>query len=166
MAALVGFAGVMVVVQPGGETFSPAAFLPMAAAASWAVAAITTRMMSSERPETMLAWSAVVGLVTLSAFVPFEWHTPTLREIGIAFLMGAFSTTGHWLVILAYRKAPVSIVAPFSYVQLIFAGVLGFAVFGTIPDMWTLIGSAIIAASGLYTAHRERVRTMGAKSAP
>jgi len=165
MAALVGFAGVMVVVQPGGETFSPAAFLPMAAAASWAVAAITTRMMSSERPETMLAWSAVVGLVTLSAFVPFEWHTPTLREIGIAFLMGAFSTTGHWLVILAYRKAPVSIVAPFSYVQLIFAGVLGFAVFGTIPDMWTLIGSAIIAASGLYTAHRERVRTMGAKSA-
>jgi Permeases of the drug/metabolite transporter (DMT) superfamily len=160
-AAAVGFAGVVIVVRPGGETFSAAALLPMAAAASWAVAAISTRMMSSERPDTTLAWSALVGLIVLSVFVPFEWHTPTWREIGLAVLMGGFSTICHWLVVLAYRKAEVSTLAPFSYVQLVFAGILGFAVFGSIPDAWTLVGGAIIAASGLYTAHRERVRARG-----
>jgi len=162
-AAAVGFAGVMLVVQPGGEAFSLAAFLPMGAALSWAVAAIATRMMSSERPETTLAWSAVVGLLALTAFVPFGWHTPDLREIGIAALMGAFSTVGHWLIVLSYRRAPVSTLAPFSYVQLLFAGLAGFAAFGTVPGMWTFIGGAVIAASGLYTAHRERVRAREAR---
>ena len=162
-AAAVGFAGVMMVVQPGGDAFSLAALLPMGAALSWAVAAIATRMMISERPQATLAWSAVVGLVVLTAFVPYGWHSPTAREIAIAVLMGLFSTVGHWLIVLAYRKAPVSTLAPFSYVQLLFAGLAGFAAFGTIPGMWTFIGGVVIAASGLYTAHRERVRAREAR---
>jgi len=162
-AAAVGFGGVMLVVQPGGEAFSLAALLPMGAALAWAFAAIATRMMSSERPETTLAWSAAVGFVALSAYVPFGWHDPTLREIWIAFLMGAFSTVGHWLICVAYRRAPVSTLAPFSYVQLLFAGLMGFAAFGNVPGAWTLVGGVVIAASGLYTAHRERVRAREAR---
>jgi drug/metabolite transporter (DMT)-like permease len=164
-AAAVGFLGVMLVVQPGGSAFQVAALLPIGAALSWAIAAIVTRLMSSERPEATLAWSAVIGLIALTAFVPFHWHTPTAGEIGLAVLMGGLSTMGHWLIILAYRKAAVSIIAPFSYVQLLFAGLLGFAVFGTVPGAMTLVGGFVIAASGLYTAHRERIRAREARLA-
>src|SRR5919112_5453010 len=89
-AAAVGFAGVTLVVQPGGSAFQMAALLPIGAALSWAVTAIATRLMSSERPEATLAWSAVVGLIALTAFVPFHWRTPTVGEIGLAVLMGGF----------------------------------------------------------------------------
>jgi drug/metabolite transporter (DMT)-like permease len=157
-AAAVGFLGVMLVVQPGGSTFQVAALLPISAALAWAVAAIATRLMSSERPETTLAWSAVIGLIALTAFVPFHWRAPNAEEIGLAVLMGILSTIGHWLIILAYRKAAASTIAPFSYVQLLFAGLLGFGVFGTAPGAMTFIGGLVIAASGLYTAHRERMR--------
>jgi len=153
----------MLVVQPGGDAFSLAALLPMGAALAWAFAAIATRMMSSERPETTLAWSALIGFLALSAYVPFAWQSPTWREIGIAFLMGTFSTVGHWLICVSYRKAPVSTLAPFSYVQLLFAGLMGFAAFGNVPGVWTFVGGAVIAASGLYTAHRERVRAREAR---
>ena len=162
-AAVAGFLGVMLVVQPGGSAFQVAALLPICAALGGAVTAITTRQLSSEGPETTLAWTAVVGLVTLTVFVPFNWHMPTTGEIGLAVLMGAFSTVGHWLTILAYRKAAASTIAPFTYIQLVFAGLLGLAVFGTIPGAMTLVGGLIIAASGLYTAHREHVRAREAK---
>jgi drug/metabolite transporter (DMT)-like permease len=162
-AAAVGFLGVMLVVQPGGSAFQVAALLPIGAALAWAVAAIATRLMSSERPEATLAWSAIIGLLALTAFVPFHWRTPTAGELGLAVLMGSFSTIGHWLIILAYRKVAVSTIAPFSYVQLLFAGLLGFGVFGTVPGAMTLVGGLVIAASGLYTAHRERSRAREAR---
>jgi len=164
-AAAVGFLGVMLVVQPGGSAFQTAALLPIGAALAWAVAAIATRLMSSERPEATLAWSAIIRLLALSALVPFHWRMPTAGELGLAVLMGACSTMGHWLIILAYRKAAVSTIAPFSYVQLLFAGLLGFAVFGTVPGAMTLVGGLVIAASGLYTAHRERIRAREARLA-
>ncbi|WP_262300176.1 DMT family transporter [Microvirga sesbaniae] len=164
-AAAMGFLGVMLVVQPGGSAFQTAALLPIGAALAWAVAAIATRLMSSERPEATLAWSAIIGLLALTAFVPFHWRTPAAGELGVAVLMGACSTMGHWLIILAYRKAAVSTIAPFSYTQLLFAGLLGFAVFGTVPGAMTLVGGLVIAASGLYTAHRERIRAREARLA-
>jgi drug/metabolite transporter (DMT)-like permease len=100
----------------------------------------------------------VVGFAALSVIVPFNWHPLTTREIGIGVLMGLFSTIGNWLIILAFRRAPASTLAPFSYVQLGSAGLFSFLMFGVIPGTWTLVGGAVIAASGLYTAHRERVR--------
>jgi len=68
------------------------------------------------------------------------------------------STAAHWLVVLAYRHANASLIAPYGYFQLIWAGLFGFAVFGSLPDALTLTGAGIIAASGLYTAYRERAR--------
>jgi len=164
-AAVVGFIGVMLVVQPGSSAFQPAALLPLGAALAWAAAVITTRSMHSERPDTTLAWTAVIGLVALTPLVPFVWRAPTLAEVGLVTLMGAFSTMGQWLIILAYRRAAASIIAPFSYVQLLFAGLFGFAVFGTVPGIMTVAGGAVIAASGLYTAHRQHVSIMKARRA-
>jgi drug/metabolite transporter (DMT)-like permease len=164
-AAGVGFLGVMLIVRPGTEAFQLAALFPIGAALVWAFATIATRHMNVERPETTLAYTAMVGFLILSALVPFEWRAMSLREVGYGLLTGLLSTAGHWLVIRGYRIASASILAPFSYVQLLFASLFGFAAFGAIPGSWTFVGGAVIAASGLYTAYRERVRAVEAKKA-
>jgi drug/metabolite transporter (DMT)-like permease len=159
-ATLVGALGVLIVIRPGTGAFQAAALLPLVGACFWAVSAIATRLMSGvDRTTTTLAYSALVGLCTLSFVVPSVWVTPSWTEVGLAVAMGVLSTAGHGLVVLAYRNASASVVAPYAYVQLLWAGVLGFAVFGTVPDRMTILGAAVIAASGLYTAWRERVRS-------
>jgi drug/metabolite transporter (DMT)-like permease len=158
-AALVGLLGVLIVIRPGTGAFQLAALLPLLAAASWAGTAIVTRLMSgTDQPTTTLTYSALVGLGLLTAMMPFVWVTPTWTEVGLALVMGLLSTAGHGLVVLGYRHASASVLAPFSYVQLIWAGALGFLVFGSLPDQFTFLGAGIIVASGLYTAYRERVR--------
>ena len=155
-ATAVGFLGVMLIVRPGSSAFQPAALYPIGTAIAWASAAIATRMMTTERPEATLAWTAVVGVVGLSLGVVFVWHKPTLSEIEFGAISGGLSAIGHWCVIKAYRTAPASVIAPFSYAQLIFAGGMGYLAFGVLPGPSTLIGGIVIAASGLYSAHRER----------
>jgi drug/metabolite transporter (DMT)-like permease len=161
-AALIGLLGVLVVIRPGTGAFNVAALLPLLGATSWAGAAIATRMMSgTDRPMTTLAYSAAVGLAVLTILVPFYWVTPSWWELALALAMGSLSTAGHGMVVVAYRHATASMVAPFSYVQLIWSGALGFVIFGAMPDRYTITGAIIIAASGLYTAYRERVRSSG-----
>jgi drug/metabolite transporter (DMT)-like permease len=94
----------------------------------------------------------------LSALVPFVWVTPSWQAIAFGVFIGVASTAGQWIVVLAFRYADASVLAPFSYSQLVWVSVLGFFVFGEIPDAWTVVGAGFIVASGLYTAHRERVR--------
>lgn len=158
-AALVGLSGMLLIIRPGTSAFEAAALLPLLGASSWALAAVVTRKMSGQDPAaTTLVYSAIVGIVLISLLQPFVWVAPGLPEIGIGLAMGLLSTLGHWLVILAYRHADASIIAPFSYIQLLWAGILGYFAFGSIPDAWTIAGAGIIALSGLYTAYRERVR--------
>jgi drug/metabolite transporter (DMT)-like permease len=165
-AAFVGLLGVIIVIRPGTGAFGAAAFLPVLSATCWASAAIVTRKMSGrDHPLTTLAYSALVGFLVLSVILPFVWVTPGWESVGIGLCVGIVSTIGHWLVILAYRHASASGIAPFSYVQLIWAGALGYLVFGALPDAWTILGAGIIAASGLYTAYRESIRAMSQRQA-
>ena len=99
-----------------------------------------------------------ICLAILSALVPFVWVTPTWRDIMFGVIIGLASTAGQWIVVLAFRYADASVLAPFSYTQLLWVSLLGFVIFGEVPDIWTVIGAAFVVASGLYTAHRERVR--------
>jgi drug/metabolite transporter (DMT)-like permease len=92
--------------------------------------------------------------------MPFNWVTPNGTEIALGLCMGILFSIGHWFVVLAYRHGNASLIAPFSYVQLVWAGTLGYLVFGTLPDSWTITGACLIAVSGLYTAYRERVRAL------
>jgi len=159
-AAFVGLLGVLIVIRPGTSAFEIGSLLPLAGATSWAVAAVVTRKMSAgDRPITTMAYSAIVGLAVTSALLPISFAMPSGREIALGVALGAFSTAGHWLVVLAYRHANASLVAPYGYVQLLWVGALGYLAFGALPDAYTVCGAAIIAVSGLYTAHRERVRS-------
>jgi drug/metabolite transporter (DMT)-like permease len=159
-AIAVGMVGMLIIVRPGAAAFQPEALLPMLSSAAWAAAVIVTRRMGTlDAPATTLFWTAATGFVVLTLLLPFGVTLPDARQLAIGLLIGLVSSAAQWLVVLAYRAAPASVLAPFSYSQLVFSGLLGVLVFGTVPDRWTLLGAAIIAASGLYMAHRERVRS-------
>ena len=158
-AVAVGLAGVLVIVRPGGGAFGAEVLLPVLTAASWALAVVVTRKMAgADRPTTTLFWSAAVGFAVLSALLPFSFVLPSAWHVGLGLLLGLISSAGQGLIVLAYRHAAASVLAPFSYFQLLSSALIGFLAFGAAPDRWTLVGAGIIAASGLYTAHRERVR--------
>jgi drug/metabolite transporter (DMT)-like permease len=158
-AVLVGFLGVLVVIRPGGGAVQAATLFPLASALSWAATIVITRMIgTAERSETTLLWSACTGLLVLTAVVPFGFVPPSFGQIGIGLALGLCSSVGQYLVILAYRRAAASVLAPFSYVQLLSSILLGYLAFQAVPDRATLLGAAVIILSGLYTAHRERVR--------
>ena len=159
IATGVGLVGVIIILRPGTGAFHPAAFFPIVSALAWACTLIMTRMMSgTERAITTMTYSSIAGVCILSALVPFVWVAPTWHDILFGVFIGVASTAGQWIVVLAFRYADASVLAPFSYTQLLWVSILGFLIFGEVPDVWTVTGAAFIVASGLYTAHRERVR--------
>ncbi len=159
LATAVGLLGVLIILRPGSGAFHPAAFFPIASALTWACTLIMTRMMSGrERAITTMTYSSIVGVCILSALVPFVWVAPSWQDIAFGVFIGIASTAGQWIVVLAFRYADASVLAPFSYTQLLWVSILGFVIFGEMPDIWTVTGAVFIVASGLYTAHRERIR--------
>lgn len=161
IATLVGLFGVVIVVRPGTAAFDPASILPIASAFLWALTLVMTRVISStERTVTIMTFSAIIGFCVLSTLVPFVWVTPSWRDLAVALGIGITSTAGQWIVVLAFRQADASVLAPFSYVQLVWVTAIGVMVFAEVPDLWTFVGAAFIIGSGLYTAHRERLRRL------
>jgi drug/metabolite transporter (DMT)-like permease len=158
-AVAAGMLGMLVVVRPGMGGFQPAALFGVASSICWALALIITRKISgSDTPRTTVLWSAGIGAALLTLMLPLEAVWPSAGQLGLSLVMGVLASGGQWLVILAHRIAPASLLAPFFYGQLLWVTVLGFLVFGNLPDEWTLTSAGIIIGSGLYTAHRERVR--------
>jgi drug/metabolite transporter (DMT)-like permease len=157
LAVGAGLIGVLVVIRPGSGTFGLAALLPLLSAVAWAFGMIVTRKLGGiDHASTTMTYSALVGLAVLTVFVPFEWRNPSASELGFAAAMAVAATAAQFLVVSAYRLARASVLAPVSYSQLLWSGLLGLFAFGNVPDLWTLVGAAIIIGSGIYTAHRER----------
>ena len=156
-AIVVGFAGVLIVVRPGAATFEPGALLVLASAASWAVASVLTRKMAAwDDAATTVLWSAGTGFVLLSATMPFVFAWPTPSDFLLAVLLGVVASSGQYLLVLAYRHAAASLLAPLSYAQLLWSSSLGFLLFGAVPDRWTIVGALVIVASGIFIAQSAR----------
>jgi drug/metabolite transporter (DMT)-like permease len=163
-AVAAGMTGMLIVVRPGTAGFQPAAFFGVASSICWAMALIITRKIAaSDAPQTTIFWSALIGSVVLTILLPFEARWPTWWQLSLCLMLGVLSSVGQWLVVLAHRLAPASVLAPFSYTQLPWVTLGGYLVFSNLPDRWTLVGASIIIGSGLYTAHRERVRAREAR---
>jgi drug/metabolite transporter (DMT)-like permease len=159
IATVVGLIGVLIILRPGSSAFHPAAFFSLISALAWAATLIMTRMLSgTARAVTTMAYSSLVGLGILCTLVPLVWVAPSWHDLMLGLYIGVASTAGQWIVVLAFRYADASVLAPFSYIQLLWVSILGFLIFGEVPDIWTVTGAGFIVASGLYTAHRERVR--------
>ena len=159
VAVAAGFIGVLIIIRPGSGVFSWVAVLPLATAASFASYQILTRRLAGiDNPYTSLFYSGVVGTVMLATVLPFEWTTPkTLLHALMLPAIGFVGGLSHLILIRAYDQAAVSTLAPFSYTQLIWVILMGYLVFGDFPDHWSLIGIAVIMASGIYIATHQQL---------
>ncbi len=158
-AVAVGFVGVMIIVQPGSSTFHPTSLFPLASATCWAVGlVITRRIKTRDATLTTLLYTTVVAFLIATIFLPWVWQPLSLRALGLMAVMGVLSSAGQYFLLLGYQRGPASLLAPFSYMQIITSTFWGAVLFGTWPGAATLIGASIVVASGLYVLHRERVR--------
>jgi drug/metabolite transporter (DMT)-like permease len=157
-AICAGFLGVLLVIRPGLGTFHAAALISLAGALLSALYSILTRMLArTDSNETTLFYSNVVGAVALLPVLPLIWTPPPdSMVIALMVAVGAMGSLGHYLLIAAHRLAPASVLSPFIYTQIVLVIVLGYLVFGDLPQRWTIAGAAIVVASGLYLVHRER----------
>lgn len=160
-AILVGFAGVLVVIRPGFGVFHWALLLPLVTATCFAIYQILTRKLGalpSERPLAMLFYMAFAGTIALSLMMPVYWQpVDNTAWLGMV-TMGGLAAIGHMLLIRALGLASAVTLSPFIYTQLIWAIIIGYALFGDIPDHWMLLGGSIIIGSGLFVFYRESRR--------
>ena len=158
LAAFGGFAGILILLRPGSAVFHPAAVLLLGAAISNALYQLLTRRLPRDAPYTTLFYTATVGTVFLTAALPFfEMNTTvTWREGLIMLVLGLLAGVGHWMFITAYTIAPAALVAPFTYVQMIWATLYGWFIFGHLPDFLSAVGMGVIVASGVGLVVHER----------
>jgi len=156
----VGFLGVLVIVQPGSADFHPAMLGSLLNAVLYAIFMMMTRRLAAyDSPETIQYLPAIVATVGLAPFAIAAWEVPdTLLEWTVACLMGVLGATGHYMLAMAHRYAPSTVIAPFLYQQVFYMALFGYLVFGDVPGTAVWIGAAIVIASGLYLFHRERQR--------
>lgn len=155
LAVLTGFIGVLFIVRPGGALFTPAALFPLGSALCFGLYQLLTRMLAnSDSPTTSNFLAGIFNTLIMSLLVPFFWQTPSLLHGLMMIALGGCGMGGHLLLTQAFRHAPPATLAPFSYGQIIFAGLLGLLVFGHVPDAWALLGILVICASGLVVAWR------------
>jgi drug/metabolite transporter (DMT)-like permease len=158
VAILVGFGGVLVIVHPWSAEFHPAMVLSIGNAVLYAVYNLSTRHLAAyDSPETIQYLPAVGAAILLTPFALASWEWPSgTMEWALACLLGVLGGTGHYLLALAHRYAPASVIAPFLYQQILYMGLFGYLVFGDVPSPSVWLGSAIVIASGLYLFARER----------
>ncbi len=178
LAVLAGFAGVLVIVQPGTGTFGFAALLPFFAAVTYSGSIMITRRLGRTQTGASMAFYAMITFLMFSSiaggvlgdgsyetnihpsldFLMRSWQVPTYRDIMLLVLCGFIAAFGFYCLAQGYRIAQASIVAPFEYVSMPLAVLWGFAIWNEVPSLTTILGIAMIVFSGLYVLHRETIR--------
>lgn len=149
IAIALSFAGVLVVIRPAFVQTGAAVVFPFLTAISYAAYQVLTRV--ARRTDDALVcvfYASLVGAALLSLVMPFIWQPMPAVNWGAFAIMGAMGFVGHWLLAVAANRAPASLLAPLSYVQLLYAALIDLTIFGAFPDGWTLAGSAIILMGG------------------
>lgn len=163
LAIMTGLVGVLMVMRPGFGGIHWAITFSFLSVVSYSFYVIATRYLAAYDPsEVTQFYSPIAGIVCVAplALVGWQWPTDTTQWL-LLFSLGIFGGFGHWLLILAHRMAAAPTLSPFIYTSLIWMTVLGYWLFGDVPDVWTLAGGAVVIASGLYLLYREQrtVRT-------
>ena len=160
LAVAAGFLGALIVVRPGSGALHWAALLIFGSATASAMTQLLSRKLAgSDSPETSNTYMVVAGFVLATIPLPFIWQPPADHWHAFLFVMlGVLGGLGHYCLVRAFELAPAPFVSPFNYAQILGAALLGFLVFGQLPDAWTWAGAGIIAASGLFILFHERTR--------
>lgn len=149
-----GFVGTLTIIRPGGEDFSWVLLLPLGmVATNTGFQVLTSKLARTEDPITMHLYTGWVGTLVVSAALPFVWVSlPNWSLWGWLVLMGVAATVGHFLLILAYMRAPAATLTPYLYAQIAFAMLGGWIAFSHVPDRWSLAGMLLIAICGALGA--------------
>lgn len=160
VAIVIGFIGVLIVTQPSAAGLKPGVLLAIGGTISYAGYILTTRKLAGiDDSRVTLFYSNLSGALILTPALPWFWVQPTLTSQWLLMgFLGFSAGFGHMILILAHKRAPAGILAPFVYGQIFWMAALGYLVFGDVPGASTVIGGAVVIASGLYLLYRERVR--------
>ena len=158
-AVLTGFLGILLIMRPGGSVFQWAALLPLAASFTGALRDILTRHLSSKESSVALLFYTSVG-VTATGFVtlPFSWSLVPFSDWLFFGLSGLLIGIAHFLMIETFRYGEAALVAPFKYSGVIWAGILGYVIWGDIPELSTIAGIGIVILAGFYILNRESMK--------
>lgn len=164
-AVVVGFLGVLVIVRPGAAAFQAASLFGVATAVFYALIMISARRIGeSEGMWTLMVYVVLFPLIFTAMMVPFVWTPLDFGHLPLLVGLAVFGTLGMTLITQGFRMAPPSVVAPFDYTALIWATLLGWMIWGELPDLWTYVGAAVIIASGIYIVLRETTAGRRARS--
>ena len=157
LAVLVGFIGILLIMRPGGNVIQWAALFPLAASLTGAFRDLLTRHLSSQETTVAILFYTSLG-VTLAglATIPFMWTPVPLVDWGWFALSGVLIGCAHFLMIETFRYGEATLVAPFKYSGIIWAGLLGYLIWGDTPDFATIAGVSMVVIAGFYILHRER----------
>jgi drug/metabolite transporter (DMT)-like permease len=163
-----GLAGMLMIVQPGAEIFKGTSLFALGSAGCYALYQITTRMVAADDPRVSLFYPALIGTLLMTFVWPCFGSRIDVAWTDVAWLagIGVLGTIGHFLLILAFQRAPASALTPFTYIQVVFATLIGWLVYGDFPGALTLSGMALIAGSGLLLTWHERRRALIAAPEP
>jgi drug/metabolite transporter (DMT)-like permease len=157
-AVIVGFAGMLIIARPGASSFGWLTLLPLSGVLLWGIYQILLRLVSrTDTAETTLLYTAAMIFLTMTLIAPWYWQTPadTLTWFWLV-LGGVLNCGGHFTLIKALEAADASSLQPFNYTMIVWATLLGWLIFGDFPDRWTISGTTLIIAGGLYALYRER----------
>lgn len=161
IATLAGFGGVLLIARPGGALLGIGVVYTLAAALCYSLYQILTRKLADTEPTMrQLFYTALIGTFAMSLIVPPYWTgaMPSLTHSLLIVSLGIYGGVGHFLVIGAYRSTPASTLSPLMYSQLIWAALLGWAVFDHLPDAPSLLGMLVVGAAGLSLVLRRPTR--------
>ncbi|OLF52119.1 DMT family transporter [Pseudomonas chlororaphis] len=157
LAVICGFIGVLIIVHPGGELFTPAVLLPLCSALFFCFYQLLTRKLAEhDSPSTSNFFAGLCNTLAMSALVPFCWQLPSVFHGVLMLALGACGMTAHLFLTQAFRHAAPALLAPFGYCQIVFAGLLGWLLFDHAPQPITQLGIAVICLSGLAAAWQQR----------
>jgi len=164
-----GLIGMLLIVRPGSNLFQGAALFAIGSAWFYATFQVVTRKLAHEDWRTLMFYQSTFGAAALSFIVPFiDWpESIEWLHVLIIVVCGVIGTLGHYLFLRAFQLATASAITPFTYMQLIWATLIGWVAFSSFPDFWTLIGMAVITGSGLLiTLHERRKARSATVAAP
>ncbi len=161
LAIAAGFIGVLIIVRPGADGFSQFTLVALLSVGFYTMRDLVTKRIPAEIPTLFLTFLTIVAVTLAGAaftVIHGDWTMPSWQLLGLIALAALLTLIGFQYLILALRVGEVSSVAPMRYSQMLYAMLLGYLVFGDVPDIAMVVGASIIVLSGVYTFHRERVR--------
>ena len=161
MAIAAGFIGVLIIVRPGAEGFDQYSLLALVSVMFYSMRELVTKRIPAEIPTLFVTFLTTVAVTAAGAVLVFPlggWREPSLASTALLALAAVTTLIGYQCAVMALRAGEISAVAPFRYTQMLYAMLLGFLVFGEVPDHAMVIGATIIVVSGIYAFHRERIR--------